>query len=189
MPAQRASHRQATAGAADQESESDSESAARGPGRDPGRQQDGVFCPACKGRFHSLYALSCHRNSSYRTACGQSWLRQRRHRVSLRPGAAAPADDSDWTDPDIRDMMGDGNGHDLPAGAGRGEALPSRDRVSAPHPKCSARARSEPAAGPRTRSEPARASRPAHTKRAGLRTRSEPARAQGASRPPGRRAL
>jgi len=50
----------------------------------------------------------------------------------LRPIGAAAADDSDWTDPDIRDMMDPGNCHDVPAGArlGRGEALPSRDRVS-----------------------------------------------------------
>jgi hypothetical protein len=48
----------------------------------------------------------------------------------LRPIGAAAADDSDWTDPDIRDMMDPGNGHDVPAGARRGEALPSRDRVS-----------------------------------------------------------
>ena len=36
----------------------------------------------------------------------------------------------DWTDPDIRDIMDPGNDRNVPAGAGRGEALPSRDRVS-----------------------------------------------------------
>jgi hypothetical protein len=138
------------AGAAEQESESDSESAALGQcrGRGPGHQQDEVFCPGCKARFRSLHALSCHRNSVHRrsTPCGLSLRTERRQRVSLRPCQAtgAAADDSDWSDPDIREMMGGGNSHDLPAGAGRVEALPSRDRVSVPHPRCFAREQSEP---------------------------------------------
>lgn len=133
MPAQQPRHRHR-----DSESDSESESAVRRPGRPGARVSDAdsqvVQCPGCKGRFQSLQALSIHRNSIHRrsTACGLLWLRERRHRLSVRPEAAAveAGDDSDWTDPDIREMMGDGNSHDLPAGAGRGEALPSRDRVS-----------------------------------------------------------
>ena len=135
-----AGQRHAMAGAAEQdsESESDSESAARGRGRGPGprHQQDEVFCPGCKAQFGSLHALTCHRNSVHRrsTPCG---LTKRHERVSLRPCQAtgATADDSDWSDPDIREMMGGGNSHDLATGAGRAEALPSRDRVSVPHPR------------------------------------------------------
>ena len=154
-PQQSAGRRQATAGTADPESESDLDSQASA--RDRGRRRPGpqaeqvtvaVQCPGCNRVFPSLFSLSCHRNNRHKRsmACGRSLL-HRRQRLSLRQlecqaAGAAPADDSDWTDPDIRDMMGAGNSHDLSAGAGRGEALPSRDRVSVPNP---ARARSEPA--------------------------------------------
>jgi hypothetical protein len=141
-----AGRRQATVGAVDPESESDLDS--RAPAGDRGRKlgqpefDSEVLCPGCKRVFPSLFSLKCHRNNRYMrsTACGRSLLVARpwRQRLSLRPNQAtgAAADDSDWTDPDIRDMMGAGNSHDLPAGAGRREALPSRDslRVSVPHP-------------------------------------------------------
>ena len=111
------------------ETESDSDSAARGPGhqRRPGVL---VLCPGCKKGFTSLKALRCHRNHINRqsTACGLSGRQERRVRLRYED-----ADDSDWTDPDIRDMMDAGNNHDLPAATGRGEALLSRDRVSVPH--------------------------------------------------------
>ena len=142
-PQQSAGRRQATAGAADPESESDLDSQAsesarhRGRGRPEQVAEVPVLCPGCKRVFPTLFSLRCHRNNRHKrsTACGRSLL-DRRQRLSLRPCQAtgAAADDSDWTDPDIRDMMGAGNSHDLPAGAGRGEDLPSRDRVSVPNP-------------------------------------------------------
>jgi hypothetical protein len=115
------------------------------PARD---RQCEVLCPGCKGLFPSLFSLSCHRNNIHKrkTACGRSLLGERpgRQRLSLRPcqEIGAAADDSDWTDPDIREMMDPGHGHNVPAGAGRGEALPSRDRVSVHpvHPVSRARA-------------------------------------------------
>jgi len=142
MPRKRlAGHRQAAAGAADPdsgdtgpgtESESDSSSAARAQGRGQQRARVEVLCPGCRKGFPSIRALRRHRNNPNRqsTACGLAERGERRQRVMMRPAGAAAADDSDWTDPDIRDMMDPGNDRNVPAGAGRGEALPSRDRVS-----------------------------------------------------------
>ena len=137
MPRKRlAGHRQAAAGAADPdsgdtgtESESDSSSAAR-RGQQQARVE--VLCPGCRKGFPSLQTLRRHRNHPTRqsTACGLAERGERRQRVMMRPVGAAAANDSDWTDPDIRDMMDPGNDSNVPAGAGRGEALPSRDRVS-----------------------------------------------------------
>jgi len=134
-----AGHRQAAAGAVDPdsgdtgtESDSDSSSAARAQGRGQQQARVEVLCPSCRKGFPSLRSLRHHRNHPKRqsTACGLAERGERRQRVMMRPVGAAAADDSDWTDPDIRDMMDPGNDRNVPAGAGRGEALPSRDRVS-----------------------------------------------------------
>ena len=78
-----------------------------------------VLCPGCKMAFPSSIALRSHINSRYKqsTACGLARRKQRR--PTLR--RSSRAEDSDCTDPDIRDLfddaMAEGNNYDVPAGS------------------------------------------------------------------------
>ena len=127
--------KQATTADTESNSESESDSESAGPGERArgshcrrrgnkgwsGAGRVEVLCPGCAMAFPSSSALRSHINSRYRqsTACGLARRAQRR--PTLRAAHGAAAQDSDCTDPDIRDLFDDamagGNNYDVSAGS------------------------------------------------------------------------